>query len=241
MAGGGSSSVQALWFGALLLGCLLAPLALIFMAAGLVNTLWDWANVMGYLFLALVLLLFVYRGRVRSFPRFSGRFFANLHRDMGYIAVLLLAGHVGLLLIIEPLLIDYLKPTAPLSILAGLIALVLMLALLVSSVPVLRRRLWPDYHLFRHVHRVMAVAILALVLFHVVTSGFYLDSALKTGVLSVLVIAAFVSSVGGGRADFAVSAARFRDSARYSQLITYSSVLVVLVLSLGALLLPQTK
>ena len=106
MQTGRQSNVQAIKFSAVLLLCLLTPLLLVSLAPTPqpIYTLWDLANVMGYMVLALALLLFVYRGRAHSFPAFSGRFFANLHRDLGYIAMLLLTGHVVLLLWAEPLL-----------------------------------------------------------------------------------------------------------------------------------------
>jgi len=84
--------VQALKLSALLGACMIAPIALLalYPIPPGIYPLWDFANAMGYIALAITLLLFVYKGRARIFPAFSGRFFANLHRDLGYIVVLLL-------------------------------------------------------------------------------------------------------------------------------------------------------
>lgn len=110
---------------------MLAPvgIALLRPTPAAIDPAWDWANALGYLGLAVSLLLFVYAGRARAFPPYSGRFFANLHRDLGYIALLLIGAHVVILLVREPLLLEHLKPTAPLHMLAGLLALILLMLL----------------------------------------------------------------------------------------------------------------
>ena len=197
-----------------------------------INLIWDWANAMGYMALAICLFLFVYKGRARSFPAYSGRFFANLHRDLGYIAMLLLAGHVGILLAAEPLLLEHLKPTAPLHMLAGLLALILMLLLVGSSIPALRRRLWPDYHLFRHFHAVAAVAIVVLTFFHVLHSGFYLNSPWKIGLALALVLGVLGYYSLWQYRSIAPTTNRVRSSGRQSHIISYGCALVALLICL---------
>lgn len=243
MRAGRHSHVEAIKFSALLLLCLLTPLLLVSLlpTPQPIYTLWDWANVMGYLVLALALLLFVYRGRARSFPAFSGRFFANLHRDLGYIALFLLTGHVGLLLWAEPLLLEHLKPTAPLHMLAGLFALLFMIVLVISSVPFLRRRLWPNYHSFRRLHALFAAAILGLVIYHVVMSGFYMNSRWKLAVLAGVACYVATSAVRRERTVLLSGIIRIRNSASYSHMISYCVTLLVLLASLFALILRQTE
>ena len=91
-----------------LCACLSLPLLLWaqWPAAPAAGLAWDLGNALGYLALAVCLLLFVYRGRPRRFPPFGGRFFAAMHRHLGYIALLLTSCHVGLLLWAEPLLLE---------------------------------------------------------------------------------------------------------------------------------------
>jgi hypothetical protein len=240
---GRQSNVQAIKFSAVLLLCLLTPLLLVSLAPTPqpIYTLWDWANVMGYLVLTLALLLFVYRGRARSFPAFSGRFFANLHRDMGYIAMLLLTGHVGLLLWAEPLLLEHLKPSAPLHMLAGLFALLFMIVLVISSVPFLRRRLWPNYHRFRHLHALFAAAILGLAIYHVVMSGFYMNSRWKLAALAGVGFYVAISTFRRERTVLLSGIIRIRNSASYSHMITYCVTLLVLFASWVVLLQQQTE
>lgn len=229
---------QALAFGVVVTLCLLAPVALVSLwpVPPHIAVPWDWANGMGYMALASSLFLFIYKGRARRFPAFSGRFFANLHRDLGYITLFLLSGHVGILLLAEPLLLAHLKPTAPLHMLAGLLALVLMVLLVVSSIPVCRRSLWPDYHLFRHLHALTAVAIVALTFYHVLASGFYLNSPWKLGLVTALGTGILAYYTAYKYRPVAASASRTRHSARYSHLISYGSALLALLLCLALVL-----
>jgi predicted ferric reductase len=234
---------QALVFSGCLIACLLAPIAIVMLwpVPAPVNPLWDWANAMGYLAVAISLFLFIYKGRAHTFPPFSGRFFANFHRDLGYIVVLLLAGHVGVLLVEEPLLLEHLKPTAPLHMMSGLLALVLMLLLVCTSIPVVRRRLWPDYHLFRHLHGLAAVAIVLLVFFHVLVSGFYLNSEWKIGLATATGMGILLYYARGMYQLVPAAMSRVRDSARYSHMISYGSVALVLLLCLALILFAETE
>ncbi len=225
-------STQAVHFAVLLALCMLAPIAFlaIFPSPPAISVIWDLANATAYLAVSISLLLFVYKGRARAFPAFSGRFFANLHRDFGYIVALLIVTHVGLLLLAEPLLLYHLKPTAPLHMLSGLVALVLMLLLVVSSIPAIRRRLWSNYHLFRHLHAVIAVAVLALTCHHIIVSGFYLNSPWKLALVSVVAVGILLYYATGNYPLLSSTAHRIKNSGRYSHLISYGCVTVALLI-----------
>ncbi len=226
---------QAFTFCVFLCAAMLTPFVIIALGVAPpgISPAWDWANGVGYLALAIYLLLFVYRGRAHRFPAYSGRFFANLHRDLGYIAMLLLAAHVGTLLLIEPLLLEHLKPTAPLHMLAGLLALILMLLLVCFSVPTLRRQLWPDYHLFRKMHAVVAVAIVALTAFHVYGSGFYLNSTWKLGFAAGAAGLVLINYTLHMYRLVRPAAGRTRNSGRYSHVISYGTALLAVLLCLA--------
>jgi hypothetical protein len=225
-------SSQALHFAVLLALCILAPIAslAIFPSPPGISVIWDLANATAYLAVSICMLLFIYKGRARAFPPFSGRFFANLHRDFGYIVALLLVTHVGLMLLAEPLLVYHLKPTAPLHMLSGLIALALMLLLVVCSIPTIRRRLWSNYHLFRHMHAVIAVAALALTCHHIIVSGFYLNSPWKIFFVSVIALGVLLYYVTGNYPLMSSTAHRLKNSGRYSHLISYGCVTVALLI-----------
>jgi len=222
---------------------MLLPILVIFLfspAPG-IYLLWDWANTMGYLVIATALFLFIYKGRARSFPAYSGRFFSNLHRDLGYITALLLTGHVGLLLFSEPLLIEHMSPAAPLHMLSGWIALILMLLLLVTSIPVLRRRIWQDYHFFQHVHALLAVAVIGLAVYHVVFSGFYLNENWKTALYSVISTGIVVWSFAFSKPVVSPAITRIRNSSGFSHVITYGCTAVALMFCLVIVLLNQVS
>ena len=196
---------------------------------------WDWANYLGYLGLAIVMLLFSYAGRPRTFPPFSGRFFANLHRDLGYLALLVVAAHVGLLLVAEPLLLEHLKPSAPLYMLAGLLASLLLLVLVVSSITRLRRRVWPDYQRFKRLHAWLAIACVAFIGWHVAGSRFYLNTELKLALAGVAVATLpgyYLKARLGTRRNVRF-ASRLRDTAAYSHLVSCGAVLLLSVIALA--------
>ncbi len=204
-----------------------------------VDLAWDWANAMGYLGLSLCLLLFIYAGRPRSFPPFSGRCFANLHRDLGYLAALLVTGHVGLLLHAEPMLLEHLKPSAPLYMLAGLLASVLLLVLVVSSVKGLRKRIWPDYRHFKLLLAWLAITCVGLIAWHVAGSRFYLNTGLKLAVGGLAAIG-LIGFYLRGRLRGRTGARRDpgnRNTVGYSHLVSYGSVLSLLVIALVLVLL----
>lgn len=234
----------ALRFFCLLACCLALPLLLICLGqrAPVVNLLWDWANALGYLAVTLGLLLFVYAGRPRAFPPFSGRFFANIHRDFGYIALLLVVLHIGLLLYAEPLLLEHLKPTAPVHMLAGLVSAILMLLLVLSSITALRRRLWPDYHRFRVVHAWLSVGVLILLLIHIVGSAYYLNSVWKIALCLALAAGVLAQYLDGRfvhlRHDRSVE--RLRNTSHYSHWLSYGPVVLVSALALALALVQWT-
>lgn len=222
---------SAFRFGAILVLCLCAPLLLVSLGprAPAVSLLWDWANALGYIALALTVLLFIYAGRPRAFPPFSGRFFANIHRDFGYIAFALVVSHIAIMLSAEPLLLEHLKLTAPLHMLAGLASAVVMLLLVVTSTTSLRRKLWSGYQRFRSLHAWLAISALLLVLFHVVGSGYYLNSLWKIAVcfLTVtLVLGLYLDNRCVHRRHHR-TVTRLRDTSHYAHWMSMGALLIV--------------
>jgi hypothetical protein len=228
-------------FGGLVVLLLALPILLVATGARPppVAYLWDGANLLGFLGIACMLLLLYYTGRPRAFPPFSGRFFANFHRDIGYLALAFVLAHVGFLLITEPLLVEHLKLTAPGYMLAGMGAAVLCVLLVVFSVTGLRRRLWPDYRLFRKVHGLASLLIVALALVHVIGSAFYLNHWIKLGLMSGAGGLAACNYIGGGhrRATRGKGNERLRDGVRYSRLVSYGTLLLLVGMIAAALLL----
>tara|TARA_R110002110_G_C13470525_1_gene721014 strand:+ start:133021 stop:133812 length:792 start_codon:yes stop_codon:yes gene_type:complete len=235
-----NSSSHARRFCGLLLLYLSAPLVLVSIAqrAPSVNLLWDVANAMGYLALALIILLFVYTGRPRAFPAFSGGFFAALHRHFGFIALALIVGHTGILLYAEPLLVEHLKLTAPVHMLTGLASALVILLLTATSITVVRRRLWEDYQRFRGVHAWLSIAALALLLLHVLGSGYYLNTSWK--MVALLLVCAIVLGFYIDKRYVHLrhdrSVVRQRHTSHYAVLLAYAPVGLVLVICFGVVI-----
>ncbi len=204
--------------------------------------LWDWANAIGYLAVALLFLLFVYRGQPQSLPAFSGRFFINLHRDLGVLALIFVGLHMGVLLASEPLLMEHLKPTAPWYMLSGLASAVLLIMIVLSSLPSLRKRVWSDYSVFRKYHLLISVSIIVLLLIHLFGSQYYLNSLWKK--LLMILMGCYVLtrySIQKRRSGYNGSNdnLRKRGNVSVSMLVSYGSLWVMLLLSFLLVLLQQ--
>lgn len=134
---------------------------------------WDWANALGYFAFGLIILLFFLRGQSVPGLAGNGRHHLQLHQWLGYLTLGLATAHLVILLLHEPLLIEHLKLTAPAYMLAGLLAFVCLLVLMVSALTGARRRLWPDYRRFRYWHAAIALMLILLALWHVLGSAYY--------------------------------------------------------------------
>lgn len=186
--------MHGLFFGLRIVLLLLLPLALLwlFQPAVAVSFWWDWANSVGYLAALLCLVLFVYAGRPKSNPPFKGRFFYNIHRDLGVAALVFTSLHIGVLLCDDALVLEHMKYTAPRYMLAGLLAAVLLLVLGLFSGRKLRLKLWRDYRLFQSSHLVLSLLLLILLAWHLIGASFYLNHALKQMALFGLLTFAMV-------------------------------------------------
>lgn len=100
-----------------------------------------------------------------------------LHRQLSYVLLALLLGHVIGLIVLEQRVVDYLLPTAPGYMLAGLAALLLVLFLILSS----RYRAWLAwaYPGWRRWHAGLSAIALGLLGWHVWESGFYFSTAVR--------------------------------------------------------------
>jgi hypothetical protein len=188
---------------------------------------WDIANAIGYFSGGLFLVLFIYSGQRRRFPPFSGRFFIRLHHHLGYAALLTMVLHIGVLLVRESILIEHLKVSAPGYMLAGLGAAVLVLLLTLTAIQLVRRRLWKDYKLFRHVHALVGIAIVVLTGWHIVGSAWYANEPWKAQ--TWILVSAFVCIVylGGKFRRPAFEIPPTHRTRRPAALISYLSVVIL--------------
>ncbi|MEL7937436.1 ferric reductase like transmembrane component [Pseudomonas delhiensis] len=173
------------------LACLL-PFAAIFLFQAMpgVHLAWDFANVAGFVAGALFLLLFAYTGKPMARPRHDGKFFMVLHRDLSFVAAVLLAVHVAVLLVEEPLVLDELLPGAPWHMLAADGATLLLLLILPVSLTAVRRRIWRRHVDFRRWHYGWSAAIVALAAVHMIGAGYYSGATWKAVLWGALSLAA---------------------------------------------------
>lgn len=104
------------------------------------------------------------------------------HRALGYVALALILAHVGVLLVLEPRVLEYLKPGAVAPMLAGLAGTLLVAFLMMSS---RYREVWRwHYRSWRSWHALVSGATLGLIGWHLLGAGYYYDAA---GTLTALI------------------------------------------------------
>lgn len=172
------------------------PLALVLWHGGPgVDWAWDLAMATGVTAGALLALLPVLSARWWTGPRGGAtrlRAIQRLHRDLAWLCVAFVLVHVVALLLLEPRTVDYLLLPAPGYMLAGLGALLLMLALNLSSLARWKRR-WP-HGVWRRWHAAMSLVTVALALWHLLGAGFYFsDAGAQVALLCLLGIPALLA------------------------------------------------
>ena len=138
--------------------------------------LWDLGNGLGVVAFALILVLSLEPGRSR------------LHRPLAWLAVGAASVHGGYLLVLDATLVEYLKPTMPPYMAAGLVALALLALSALTSGKV-RRRIFPSQRAFRHLHWIFSSVVIAGSAYHVVGSAFYLNEGHQMALLAMLLVA----------------------------------------------------
>jgi Class III cytochrome C family len=163
---------------------------------------WDVTAVFGYAAGAFALVLFIYPLRHPGIPH---RRLSTLtqHRQLGWTALVLAVGHAGLLLGTEPLTAQYLLPSAPLYMLCGLAALLLLVILvptgliarrLMRRAPGAKKKSLQAGRLTT-VHAVCSAALLGLIGAHVVGSGQLADKSVKVIVIGALLALSLAWSI----------------------------------------------
>jgi len=136
---------------------------------------WDAANGLGFLAIAAMGALHLERVGAPTTAPTSIHTWLQHHAVLGKVAITLASLHAFGLLALDPVVVRYLEPDAPLYMLAGIVALP-ALALMVWTATAPRRRRWhATRRQFRLVHRAVAAGVLALTAWHVLGSGFYFD------------------------------------------------------------------
>lgn len=185
------------------------PLALLFLAprAPQNGLSWDALMVAGFLGAALIAALPLVSPRI--WHRFGGdptqlRSVLFWHADLSYVAVALVVAHTLGIVVLDQTSIEYLKLSAPWSMLAAIVATLLLLALLVSSW--YRINLGIRYRSWRQWHVALSLAATGLMTFHVIDAGYFVNSSIKAVV--------FIALMAGPSAMALVDGALARGHAR---------------------------
>jgi len=146
---------------------------------------WDFAVALGFAALAIMFTMFLLTARFRWITRAFGiDIIYYFHRWIALVAFVLLLAHPVILVGMEPLLLEYLKPDAPWHMLAGNVALVAMILLIVTSV--WRKTLRLHYDAWRFLHAVFAVLAVGLAMVHIAGVNYYVETPWKRELWQVL-------------------------------------------------------
>jgi hypothetical protein len=149
----------------------------------------------------------------RMWHRFGGdprvlRSVLYWHADIAYVAVALVLVHTVGLVVLDTTNIEYLKLSAPWSMLAAIVATVLLLVVLISSW--YRIALKIRYRSWRLWHIGLSLAATGLMAFHVIDAGYYVNSPIKLSVFVTLVAGPSLMALADGA--LARGHARTRDA-----------------------------
>jgi hypothetical protein len=111
------------------------------------------------------------------------------HQLIGWAALIGAVLHIGGLLLADPTVVEYLKPTAPLYQLAGIAATVVLLVVVLSSL-VGVRRWWASHRGFQATHVSLGFLLVALIAAHVVVTDRYVGGAARRTLFVLVTIGA---------------------------------------------------
>ncbi|MBI2799188.1 MAG: ferric reductase-like transmembrane domain-containing protein [Gammaproteobacteria bacterium] len=113
------------------------------------------------------------------------RLIQAVHRHVSYVALALVAVHIAGLVVLEERVIEYLKLSASAPMLAGLVASVLFLGLILTSK--FREQLAWTYRGWRNWHAALSLMAVACMTWHFLGAGYYFSGVGKQGALIWLV------------------------------------------------------
>ena len=156
---------------------IITTLALTFLQAPVTSGDWYWdlANGLGFTAFGLLLYLFIDSGTgVRQ----------RIHQLMSYALAGLILAHILMLWIPDTAIWHYFSLDAPHYMWAGMLSLLPLIILTLTSTAKSRRDWHGSYQRFRKLHTVLSIVTVALVLWHIIGSGFYVS--LWEGALLIL-------------------------------------------------------
>lgn len=163
-------------------------LASILLISGLPNArpaagwLWDFANGLG--FAAIAGMVYISLQRPALVP-------AKVHQAFSYVVLALVLIHAAWFLFADPIVLEYLKPGAPVYMWAGMLSAFLLAFTIVFARQPLRRQSHSDHDGFRYWHRLLGALALLAAAYHIIASGLYLQSTMAIVAFSLLLLPAF--------------------------------------------------
>lgn len=126
----------------------------------------------------------------------------HLHYYLSFALGAVVLLHIAGFLLLDSLTVEYIKISAPGYMLSGLLASLLLIVLTVTSL--FRLQLAIRYPAWRRWHAVLSASTLALMLHHLIGSGYYFDTLWKSAALILIAVVATALSlthVQRGRGD----------------------------------------
>jgi predicted CXXCH cytochrome family protein len=191
----------ALWIAAV---CLLAILPAF---AGFVGVGWELCQMVGLLGCIGCIILCGAPLRPRQ-ARPPTLLSLQLHTLLGWLVLLAVAIHVGGLILSDRLVVEYLKPSAPLYQLAGLAATLVLVVVVLSGSADVRRRLWRSHRGFQATHVILGCVLIALLAVHVIVSARYIGGRGRRVVILAAMIGGLLMLVRPRRIAGSMAAAK---------------------------------
>lgn len=154
--------------------------------------IWDVGNALGFVAFAGLLYLSMSSGNGID---------VKAHQFLGFAVLGVATAHTFWFLLLDPAVIEYVKPGAPLYMWMGVISFLLLAVLILIGLPEYRLRLHKRYSKFKYWHRILAIVTIVGAGYHVVVSGFYLHTKYQVVLFLVLTAAVLSGYRSLGRSD----------------------------------------
>jgi predicted CXXCH cytochrome family protein len=157
------------------------------------------------------------------------------HSFIGWAAVVAVALHVGGLVLADRNAIEYLKPSLPIYMAAGVFAGVLLVLLVLTAVSPIRRYVWTNHRAFQATHVIAGGLLIATIATHVIATRRYTGGPGRSALLLAATVGATFMLLRGRRTGGlpAVGTARRLVFGRHSTLVAVA----LAATSLGLLVL----
>jgi predicted ferric reductase len=191
-------ATRGFWL-AVYLGAVLTPLVVLIVVKTPVKwgLWWDLGIGLGFAGLVMMGIQFLLTARFRTATApFGLDLIYYFHRHLAYMLLVVVLGHPVILIAVDPSLWAVLNPlVAPWPIAAGVVSLLLLLILVVTSAG--RKQLRIPYDIWKYTHLLLAIGAVVLAFIHMRGIGYYSGTPLANGlwiIIGLSLVAALVRS-----------------------------------------------